>query len=472
MESNQNEVNNLKKFGTAFQAKCLAAMLSDRQFLERVVDIVSPDFFETDAHKWVVKFVTSYFPTYRDIPTMAVFACEIQKISDAVLNMAVKEQVKIAYSEVSTARDLTYVKEQFLLFCRNQKLKNAIFSSQQLLKEGNFEGIWHAINEASKAGIERDLGHEYLAEIDKRMSAMARETIKTNWPIIDTHLDGGLGKGELGFVVAPAGSGKSWVLAHLGAEAMLQGKNVMHFTMELNAEYVGLRYDSIFSGIAFQDVRKNKPIVQKKIEEIKAKGCGKLFVKYFPTKTASAATLKMHIDRLQLITGVKIDFVVVDYADLLRPFMMERNSNSYSIGGDIYGELRGMLGELQVPGWSASQSNRSVHESDIIEAGDVADSYQKIMIGDFIMSLSRKKEDKMAGTGRMYVMKNRFGPDGTWYPLAFDASCGKIDLYEQNSVEANEIISRVKGVEEKMKEIFKKSWDKKHNGNDDRNNTP
>ena len=41
MESNQGEVNNLKKFGTPFQAKCLAAMLSDRAFLERIIDIVS-----------------------------------------------------------------------------------------------------------------------------------------------------------------------------------------------------------------------------------------------------------------------------------------------------------------------------------------------------------------------------------------------------------------------------------------------
>lgn len=456
------EINNLKRFGTAFQAKALAAMLSDRAFLERIIDIVSPDYFETDAHKWIVKFIVTYFPTYRDIPTMAVFACEIQKIPDAVLNMAVREQVKMAYHEISTARDLTYVKEEFLGFCRNQKLKNAIFSSQLLLKEGDYEGIWHAINEASKAGMERNLGHEYLAEVDQRMSEMARETIKTNWPIIDIHLDGGLGKGELGFVVAPAGSGKSWCLARLGAEAMLQGKNVMHFTMELNDKYVGLRYDSIFSGVAFQDVRKNQPLVQKKLDEIKAKGCGKLFIKYFPTKTASAASLKMHIDRLQLITGVKIDFVVVDYADLLRPFIQDRNSNSYDEAGNVYDELRGMLGELQVPGWSASQSNRGVHESDIIEAGGVADSYRKIMIGDFILSLSRKKEDKMAGTGRFYVMKNRFGPDGVWYPCAFDASCGKIDIYEKNSVEGMEVISKVKSAEEQLKEIFGKRWKETH----------
>lgn len=471
MENMNEEVNNLKKFGTAFQAKCLAAMLSDRAFLERISDIVAPEYFETDAHKWVVKFISTYFPTYRDIPTMAVFACEIMKIQDAVLNMAVKEQVKMAYNEVS-AKDLTYVKEQFLTFCRNQKLKNAIFASHNLLRDGDYEGVWHVINEASKAGMERNIGHEYLTEMDQRMSAMAREVIKTNWSIIDTHMDGGLGKGELGFIVAPAGSGKSWILAHLGAEAMLQGKNVMHFTMELNEKYVGLRYDAIFSGVAFQDVRKNQPLVKQKIEEIKAKGCGKLFIKYFPTKTASAATLKMHIDRMQLVTGVHIDFVIVDYADLLRPFIQERNSNSYSEFGDVYVELRGMLGELQVPGWTASQANRGVHENEIIEAGGVADSYQKIMIGDFIISLSRKKEDKMAGTGRIYVMKNRFGPDGVWYPCAFDASCGKVDIYEQNSVEGAEIISKVKSVEDQMKSLFGKKWRETHGDDADGSGAP
>ena len=71
--------------------------------------------------------------------------------------------------------------------------------------------------------------------------------------------------------------------------------------------------------------------------------------------------------------------------------------------------------------------------------------------------------------GRNIGMKNRFGPDGIWYPLSFDASCGKIDLYEQNSVEAKEIMSRVKTVEDQLKEIFKKSWNenKKKNRGDD-----
>ena len=207
MENEQNEVNNLKKYGGPFQSKCLGILVSDRVFLERIVDILSPDYFETDAHKWIVKFVMEYFPKYREIPTAAVFAVEIQKMSDNVLQAAIKEQVKAAYRQVSAA-DLTYVKEQFLEFCKTMKLKNAIWESNLLLKRGDFEGIWNVINEASKAGIERNLGHDYFADFDARMSEAARETVKTGWDLVDGHLDGGLGKGELGFIVAPAGSGK------------------------------------------------------------------------------------------------------------------------------------------------------------------------------------------------------------------------------------------------------------------------
>ena len=138
---------------------------------------------------------------------MEVFKSEIQKISDVVLQTAVFEQVKAAYKFVS-ATDTKYVKETFLEFCRNQKLKNAIKDAHDFLKQGDYDSIWHVINEASKAGIERNLGHDYFVDIEKRMSAAARDIIKTNWDLIDTHLDGGLGKGELGFIVAPAGSGK------------------------------------------------------------------------------------------------------------------------------------------------------------------------------------------------------------------------------------------------------------------------
>ena len=202
------------------------------------------------------------------------------------------------------------------------------------------------------------------------------------------------------------------------------------------------------------------------VKDAISKVSGKLFVKYFPLKTASASTLKMHIERLQLILGIHIDIVIVDYADILRPITVDRNSNSYSEGGTVYEELRQMIGELQIPAWSASQSNRGSHEEEVIQAGGVADSYRKIMTGDFILSLSRRMQDKLAGTGRVYVMKNRFGSDGVFYPCKFDTSCGAIDIYDTKSIEGMEILEKAKSAEEGIKGLFKKRWNATHSEED------
>jgi len=466
MENNNQEINNLKVYGNVFQSKCISSLISDRAFLERIVDILSPEYFETDAHKWVIEQIVSYFIHYKEIPTREVFKIKIKELPDTqeVLKAAVFEEVKSAYTHISDS-DAKFVKEQFLTFCKQMKLKKAILNSADFLKKGDYDSIKHEIDEAMRAGMERNLGHDYLVDVDKRMSQMARDCTPTGWDIIDKRLDGGLGRGELGFIVAPAGSGKSWLLVRLGAEAIKKGKNVLHVTLELNEHYVGLRYDAYFTGFAFQEVRKHIPEVKNKIDELKKNGGGQLWVKYFPLKTASPQTLKMHIDRLQLITGMKVDMLVVDYADILRPFMSEKNANSYSEAGSVYEELRQIAGELQIPVWSASQSNRGAHEEEVIQALNVADSYRKIMTGDFILSLSRKMEDKMASTGRIHIIKNRFGQDGDTFPIEFDTSTGVAKVFEQDSPEGREIFAKTKDTEKNIHSILRAKWNEhKSNG--------
>lgn len=248
-------------------------------------------------------------------------------------------------------------------------------------------------------------------------------------------------------------SHNSWVLCKLGAEAMKQGKNVLHFTLELNENYVGLRYDACFTGIDFQNIRNNIDVVKQKISNIP----GKLIIKYFPIKTVSAISLKSHVERLALL-GTKIDMIVVDYADILRPSQSDRNSNSYSEAGSIYEELRGVAGELQVPTWTASQSNRSSMNDDIIQANNIADSYRKIMTADFVISLSRKVADKQSNTARIHVIKNRFGPDGLTFPTKMNAGCGQIEIYSENSREGMSIQNTMMDGENQVKKILKNKW--------------
>ena len=445
-------VDNLKKFGSEFQIKCISGLVSDKTFIERISDILEPDSFETDAHKFIVKETISYFLQYKDLPTLAVFKVKVDGIENDLLKQSVVEQLRLVYQKISDT-DLKYIKEQFLEFCKNQKIKNAIMESVDHLKSGQYDKIKHVVDIAMKAGMERNIGHEYMVDIEQRMSQMARKTVKTNWTEIDTLMDGGLAGGELGIITACAGSGKSWVLAKMGAEAMRQGKNVLHYTLELNENYVGLRYDACFTGIDFQNIRNNIDIVKKKIAEIP----GKLIIKYFPIKTVSAHSLKLHAERIQTL-GTKIDLIIVDYADILRPSQSDRNSNSYSEAGGIYEELRGVAGELQVPIWSASQSNRAAMDEDIIQANNISDSYRKIMTADFVISLSRKMSDKQANTARFHVIKNRFGPDGVTFPARMNAGCGDIRIFAENSREGMGILNEMSQEENVVKKMMSNKW--------------
>jgi replicative DNA helicase len=445
-------IDNLKKFGSEFQIKCISGLVSDKTFIERISDILEPDSFETDAHKFIVKETISYFLQYKDLPTLAVFKVKVDGIENDLLKQSVVEQLRLVYQKISDT-DLKYIKEQFLEFCKNQKIKNAIMESVDHLKSGQYDKIKHVVDVAMKAGMERNIGHEYMVDIEKRMSQMARKTVKTNWTEVDSIMDGGLAGGELGIITACAGSGKSWVLAKMGAEAMKQGKNVLHYTLELNENYVGLRYDACFTGIDFQNIRNNIDIVKKKIAEVP----GKLIIKYYPIKTVSAHSLKLHAERIQTL-GTKVDMIIVDYADILRPSQSERNSNSYSEAGGIYEELRGVAGELQVPIWSASQSNRAAMDEDIIQANNISDSYRKIMTADFVMSLSRKMSDKQANTARFHVIKNRFGPDGITFPARMNAGCGDIRIFAENSREGMGILNEMSQEENVVKKMMSNKW--------------
>ena len=455
IKNNRELPDNLHDFGLEFQTKCVASLVTDRAFLERVYEILSPKFFEREAEEWIVNTIKNYFLQYKAPPSLNVFKVEVDAIEHDVLKKSVVDQLRQVYNHIGDD-DLQYVKDQFLSFAKTQTLARAVLECADLVfdkkRQHEINGI---LDRAQKAAMEKNIGHDYFEDIAIRMSEMARYCIPTGWDVMDDLMDGGLGKGELGFVVAPAGSGKSWLLARLGCEAMKRGKNVIHFTLELNENYVGLRYDACFSGISFQDVRDHVDVVKSKIYKPEH---GKLFIKYFPLKTASAQTIKMYIERIQMIKGVKIDLCVIDYADLLTPLVSQKNANSYSEAGSVYEELRTIAGELQIPIWSASQSHRGAHEEEVIQAHNVADSYRKIMTGDFVFSLSRTMDDKNNNTARIHIIKNRFGADGMTYPSKFDASNGTIILYEPTSGEGQEMSRKMKsgddGTKKKMRDIF------------------
>jgi len=437
----------LSTYGHNFQVKVISSLLTDRIFLQQVSDIMSPDYFESQANQWIVETIKTYFVDYGSIPTLDVFKIKTQEESSDILKTSIIDNLREVFKYVESD-DLDFVKEESLKFCKNQEIKKAIMDSVDLLKRGQYEDIKKRIDEAMKAGADKDIGYEYLLGVAERYTDNVRNTMPTCWPLINDLAGGGFGKGELIIFVAGPGGGKSTAMMNIGAHIIKKGLRVVHYTMELTEAYVSQRYDAVITGIATQNLKYHIEDIETELKKIS----GELIVKYYPTKTASVSSLKAHMDKL-ILQGKKPDIVIVDYADLLRGSGKAGRDALHQELENIYEDLRGLAGEYEVPVFTASQANRSSAESDIITGEQVASSFAKIMIGDFVISLSRKVTDKIAGTGRWYVIKNRFGPDGLTLPSRLNMSNGRIDIFEETSVQGKE----TKKTMENGDEILRKS---------------
>lgn len=414
-------LNSISLYGHDFQIKVLSSLLSHKEFLTNIHDIISDEYFENSAIKWTIKEVLRYYDKYHTVPSVEVLKVELQKVENEVLQVSIKEQLKEAY-KVSD-EDLEYVQEEFTNFCKNQQLKKALMSSVDLLKAGDFDSIRFLIDSALKAGQDKNLGHEYAKDVEQRYREDSRNPIPTPWPEINELLQGGLGEGDLGLVFGNPGGGKSWSMVAMGGHAIKLGYNVLHYTLELGEDYVGRRYDSFFTQIPVQHVKNHR----QKIEDSVTQLPGKLIIKEYPTNKATISTIESHINKCENL-GVKPDLIIIDYIDLLSS--RKKNRDRKDEIDDIYTSTKGLARQLKIPIWSVSQVNRAGAQDSIIEGDKAAGSYDKMMISDFAMSLSRKKEDKVKGTGRFHIMKNRYGGDGLTYSLKADTSTGHFEVFE------------------------------------------
>ena len=147
--------------------------------------------------------------------------------------------------------------------------------------------------------------------------------------------------------------------------------------------------------------------------------------------------------------------IIVDYGDLLRPSLShkERRHDLQS----IYEDLRAMAQEWNCPVWTASQTNRSGLNAEVITMESISEAFSKCFVADLVFSLSRTIDDKKNNTGRVFVAKNRFGPDGVVYPIFMDASRVKIKVLPSTGETPSEIAANsAKEQAELLKEKYKK----------------
>jgi len=452
----KTDTPSFSKYGKSFQEKLAFLILDDRVFADRMMEVLDVEFLEFKHLQTFVHRIFSYKSKYGTQPshdTMKTIVRSQLEDENETLQKQIREYFAKVLSDIRILDSAEFVKDTALEFCRKQKLREAMIKSSSLLQKCSFDEISVLINDALKAGADSDFGYDYIKDFEKRFELSTRETITTGWEKIDHITGGGGGRKELGVVIAPTGVGKSMVLVHLGATAVKAGMTVVHYTLELGDTVIAARYDSCITGIRLNEVKDRKADIKKRLDELD----GTLIVKEYPTKTATTNTIRAHLEKLKQ-QGITPDMIIVDYADLLRTLSARKEKREEL--ESIYEELRAIMQENNCVGWTASQTNRTGLNQEIITMQAISEAFNKCFIADFIFSVSRTSEDKQTNGGRIYIAKNRNGADGLVYSIFMDTANVDIKVvgtYENEAASSPSLSNeeQVKYMLDKYKKLIK-----------------
>ena len=254
---------NFSSFGRSFQEKIIQALLTDHGWAQNMSEVINTNYFDLQYLKFLAEKYFVYYAKYRSFPTMQLLVTIIKEDLQTGTDIILRDQTIDFLQRIKSnpdVGDLAYVKDKAFDFCKKQAFKEALEKSVDLIHKDEFDSVVELLRNAMNVGVTPSIGHDFITDMEARFIKVNRHACPTGIEELDKRgiLNGGLGRGELGVIVASAGVGKSHFLTMLGANALRLGKNVLHYTLELSEIAVGLRYDSNIANIPSDEIQDRK----------------------------------------------------------------------------------------------------------------------------------------------------------------------------------------------------------------------
>lgn len=414
-----------KELGVNYQNKLIHVFCEDRSgFSEQIVDVLNSDYFDT-YQKILVQHALKY---YRDRGTIIRFDTLRDRVSFNEKGI-VKEHLLGLIDKIEEIKieDKAEVQETSTEFFVKRNMREAILRAAANWKNNKWDSILKDFEDALKAGQPKDTGHDYFRDVNKRLAKDFRVPI----PFmngLDELIGGGLSPGELAVVIAPPGGGKSMALVKGASTALLAGKKVVYYTLELSEEVVGQRFDACINDLMLKHVWDYPEHISEKLEDL-AKLGGGLKIKEFLEGGVTVNTIKAHLKTLE-IEGFIPDVIFIDYLGLMKPlgsYAEKRHALT-----DIAEGLRNIANNMRVPIWSAHQTNRTAIQEERINTSHIGESLGIIATVDLALGIGRPDELKEENQAMLGIIKNRLGQDGIYRLMIFDTRRVYLEFANEN----------------------------------------
>jgi archaellum biogenesis ATPase FlaH len=382
-----------KEYSPELQKLFLEMMLQDAQSYVRVQNIYNPENFDRSLRE-VAKFIKTHTDDHKAMPT--------------------HEQVKAVTSvDLKHVPDLTedhysWFMQEFEGFTRRNELERAILKSADLLEKGDYDPVEKLIKDAVQISLTKDMGTDYFLDPRARLLAIKSNNgqVSTGWPTLDKRLFGGMNRGELNIFAGGSGSGKSLFMQNIAINWCTQGLNGVFLTLELSEGLCAMRMDSMVANVSTKEVFKDIDTIEMKVK-MTGKKSGALRIKYMPAQS-NVNQIRSYLKELQVQTGIKPDFIMVDYLDLVMPVSAKVSPNDLFVKDKyVSEELRNLAKELNILMITASQLNRGAVEEIEFDHSHIAGGLSKINTADNVFGIFTSRAMRERGRYQLQLMKTR-----------------------------------------------------------------
>lgn len=432
------EEKNFGYLGFSFQQSLIKAIIEDKKYGETIIDVLESKYFENNSFRFLMENIKELYKTYEKLPDYHTLSQKVMaeggNKDSSRIHIDTLEAIK------DDTKDTSYVKDTALNFCKQQNLKRELKSVQNIIENGQFEAyskIEEIIKKALQVGISNDEVLDVFHDIDGALEKDFRLPIPTGIVGIDNLLKGGLGKGELGVVLAPTGTGKTTLLTKFANTAFNLGLNVVQIFFEDNVGNIKRKHYTVWSGIAPDEQPEHAEEVKEKVREAQERSAGSINLLKFPSDNITISDIKSRL-RKMASDGIKVDLLVLDYVDCITP---ERSTNGeeWKGEGSIMRSLESMTGEFDMAIWTATQGNRESISSEVVTGDQMGGSIKKAQIAHVILSIAKSLEQKDQNLATLTLVKSRIGRDGVVFTnCKFNNEFLVIDTDSQNTLLGHE----------------------------------
>ena len=383
----------LKEYGIEVQKLFLEMMLEDAQGYVRVQNIYNPENFDRSLRP-AAEFLKEHGDKYKTLPDRA--------------QISATTGVKLQPVPELNEGHFEWFMTEFEAFTRRQELERAILKAADLLEKGDYDPVEKLIKDAVQISLTKDMGTDYFADPKGRIEKYFNSggQVSTGWPQMDRLLYGGFSRGELNIFAGGSGSGKSLVMLNIALNWVQTGLSGVYITLELSEELTSLRTDAMLTNMSTKDIRKDIGTTELKVKLV-GKKSGNYQVKGLPAQS-NINDIRAYLKEYQIQTGKRVDFVMIDYLDLLMPVSAKVSPNDLFVKDKyVSEELRNLAKELQILMVTASQLNRSAVEEVEFDHSHISGGISKINTADNVFGIFTSRQMKERGKYQIQCMKSR-----------------------------------------------------------------